>query len=79
MSKVRKAIAAGFGAVLTALFTGLATEVPRTQAGWLALLGASVGAGVIVGYGVWQTPNEVTPPSVARSPGVTTRNGPAPY
>ena len=67
MAKIRKAIAAGFGAALTALFTGLATEVPRTQPGWVALLGAALGAGVVVGYGVWQTPNE-TPPVVGAPP-----------
>lgn len=76
MSKVRKALAAGFGAALTALFTGLATEVPRTQPGWVALLGAAVGAGVVVGYGVWQTPNE---PAAVPRPGVNERTGPAQY
>lgn len=63
MSKSRKAIGAGFGAALAAFFGSLATEIPRTQAGWLAIASAAVGAGVVVGYGVWQTPNAPDAPT----------------
>lgn len=59
MSTIRKALSAGLAAALSVLFTGLATEVPKTQAGWLALGGAALTAGVVTAYGVWRVPNEV--------------------
>lgn len=66
MSTIRKAVAAGFAAALATLLSSLATEIPRTQAGWAAILGAAVGAGVVVAYGVWRVPNEPQAPTLTR-------------
>lgn len=65
MSKVRKALAAAGTAGLAVLITGLQTEVPRTQAGWAALVTAAIGAAVVAGWVTWRIPNApaVTPPA----------------
>ena len=76
MATIRKAVSAALAAALSVLFTGLATEIPRTQAGWVALVGAAAGAALTAGYLVYQTRN--APPTAVR-PGVTERTGPAPY
>lgn len=46
MSKARKAYAAGVTAAVGVLTTGLATEVPQTRDGWIALGAAALGAGI---------------------------------
>lgn len=73
MSRWRKAFWAGVGAAASAFAVGISTEVPTTQAGWLALAGAAVGAGITVGLATYNVPNE--PPAVgvrsARNGGVT--------
>jgi hypothetical protein len=74
MSKFRKAVSAAFTAALAVLLTGLATEIPRTNAGWAALLGSAAGAACVAGYAVYRVPNEP-----AATPTVTTRTGPSPY
>lgn len=71
MSKWRKAFWAGVGAAATALATGLATETPKTQPGWIALFGAAVAAGLTVGLATYSVPNE---PAVVATPA---RPGPA--
>jgi hypothetical protein len=73
MPKIRKALSAAFAAGLAVILTGLATEIPRTNAGWAALLGSAVGAAAVAGYAVWRVPN------VPATSGVTVRSGPAPY
>lgn len=75
MSKFRKATSAAFAAGLAVVLTGLATEIPRTNAGWAGLLGSAAGAAFVAGYAVYRVPNADTP---ATRP-VTTRSGPAPY
>lgn len=60
MPKIRKAIAAGVSAGLSVLFTGLATEIPRTSAGWLALGTSAVGAALVAGYAVYGIRNELS-------------------
>ena len=71
MSTIRKALAAGLAAALAALLSSLATEIPRTQAGWLGLLSASAGVGIAVALGVYRVPNApasaVARPPVSRS------------
>jgi hypothetical protein len=57
MSRIRKALAAAGSAGLAVLITGLQTEIPRTQAGWVALVAAAVGAAVVAGWAVWRIPN----------------------
>lgn len=69
MDTIRKALSAGLAAALSVLFTGLATEVPRTQAGWLALGGAALTAGIVTAYGVWRVPNAPAAQPVTRRAG----------
>ncbi len=57
MSRIRKALAAAGTAGLAVLVTGLQTEIPRTQAGWVALIGAAAGAAVVAGWVTWRIPN----------------------
>lgn len=58
MGKMRKALVAAGGAALAVVVTGLQTEVPRTDEGWVALIGAAVGAALIAGYATWRVPND---------------------
>lgn len=58
MGKVRKAITAGLAAGLAVVLAGLGTEIPKTQAGWVTLIGSAAGAAVVTAYGVWRVPNE---------------------
>lgn len=46
MSKARKAYAAGLTAAVGVLTTGLATEIPKTRDGWIALAAAALGSGL---------------------------------
>jgi len=54
MSKIRKAIVAGVGAALSAVGTVITTGQHMS---W-GVVASAVVAGVIFGYGVWQTPNK---------------------
>lgn len=49
---------AGLGAGAGALIVGLQTEVPRTEAGWIALIGSALAAGVVTGLATWRVPNK---------------------
>lgn len=62
MATFRKAIGAGMSAALAVLFTGLATEIPRTQPGWVLLGGAAVGAGFTAGLAVYNLRNDAAVP-----------------
>ncbi len=57
MSKARKAITAAFSTAGAALLAGLLTKVPGTAEEWAALIGGSVGAGVVAGIAVYRVPN----------------------
>lgn len=57
MSKFRKAVAAGAAAGVGVLAAGLVAEVPRTQAGWGALLGGAAGTAVAAAYATYRVPN----------------------
>ena len=57
MAKVRKAVLAAVSAAASVALAGLATEIPRTQAGWVALGTAALGAAFVAGYAVWRVPN----------------------
>lgn len=72
MSKIRKAASAAIAAALAVILTGLATEIPRTQAGWAALVGSAAGAGLVAGYAVYRVPN------APAGTGVTIRSGAVP-
>ncbi len=57
MSKIRKALVAAGATGLTTLLTGLLTEVPRTEAGWVMLVFAAAGAALVAGRATWRIPN----------------------
>jgi hypothetical protein len=58
MGKIRKAISAALSAGLAVILTGLGTEIPRTQAGLVALIGAAVGAALVAGYATFRVEND---------------------
>jgi hypothetical protein len=60
MKRVRKAVMAGLGAALTAVLTGLGTEIPRTEEGWVLLASAAIGAFVVFGWATYRIPNAGT-------------------
>lgn len=65
MSKIRKALVAAGTAGLAVLVTGLQTEIPQTEAGWVALIGAAVGTAIVAGWATWRVRNApaVRPPA----------------
>lgn len=68
MNRVRKALVAAGAAGLAVLVTGLKTEVPTTEAGWVALIGSAAGTALLAGWATWRIPNApaVTPPADGR-------------
>lgn len=57
MKKIRKALVAGAATGLGVLVTGLKTEVPQTDAGWVALVTSAIGAAVVAGWATWRVEN----------------------
>jgi hypothetical protein len=45
---------------LAVVLTGLKTEVPRTDDGWVGLIVGAVTAGLLAGYATWRIPNAAT-------------------
>lgn len=66
MSRFRKAVAAAATGAAGALGLGLATEIPRTQAGWFALIGGAIGTGLAAGYATFRVPNEPAAVTIRR-------------
>jgi hypothetical protein len=60
MGRIRKALVAAGLAALTALGTGLGTEVPKTKAGWVALFTATAVAAMLAGYATFKVANTPT-------------------
>ncbi len=57
MSKARKAYTAALTAAVGVLTTGLATEIPKTRDGWVALGAAVLGAGVVAWLATYNVSN----------------------
>lgn len=68
MNRVRKSLVAAGAAGAAVLITGLKTEIPQTEAGWVALIGSAAGAAIVAGWATWRIPNApaVTPPEDGR-------------
>lgn len=64
MDKIRKAVIAGLGAVLTAIIAGVQGGAPATADGWVALAVGAVGAGLLVAWATWRVPNAAASPQL---------------
>ena len=61
MAKVRKALVSALGATAAAIITALVNgDKPETSEGWAALVGGSIGLGVVAGIATWRVPNAGT-------------------
>lgn len=61
MGRIRKALVAALGATLGAIVTALVNGgQPATREGWAALVGGSVGVGVVAGLATWGVRNAGT-------------------
>ncbi len=56
VSPVRKALAAGLGAALTAAVAAYG-PAHATRDDWIKILAAALAAGVVVGWTTWRVPN----------------------
>lgn len=59
--RARKAFGAAGTAFVGAVAVALATEIPRTQAGWLAMLGAAAGVALAAGLATFNIRNPGQP------------------
>lgn len=61
LARIRKAITAGVGATVAALFTALVNgDKPATPEGWGALIGGAVALGIVTGLGTYAIRNAGT-------------------
>lgn len=54
LARIRKALYAGFGAAISAVWAALVNgDKPATTEGWAALIGGAVGLGIMTAIGVY--------------------------
>jgi len=61
MARIKKAVVAGLGAAISAVWAALVNgDKPATSQGWASLIGGAVGLGIMTGVGVYFARNAGT-------------------